>query len=207
MPRNTHKAHAKLILSALYLANGVLKLDTQYQLRLSTEAGSATAIPVYVVFGESLGDTEYSAAPAEIRCVLLNAALIPKLLESFHFKYDERGTQSIADPAVGLLALVLLHEVGHIFLRDGHTPGTNVDIAHLRSLAGLNRSSEVDADVFVGDRLRAARSVSERSDLAHHHDSRKTRYQEVQGALALQYLIDCKRQTNPGGLIKLAASR
>jgi hypothetical protein len=183
-------AHANLIQSALYLANGVLKLDTRYQLRLSTAVGSPTAIPVYVAFGKSLGDTEYSAAPAEIRCVLVNVALIPKLLESFHIKYDERGAQSVADPAVGLLALVLLHEVGHIFLRDGHTPGTNVDIAHLRTLAGRNRSSEVDADLFVGDRLRAARSIFEGSHLTHQHDLRETRYQEVQGAIALQILID-----------------
>ena len=116
----------------------------------------------------------------------MNVASLPKLFDQFHIRYNEQGLHNSADPAVDVLALVLLHEVGHIFLRDGHTLEDRGDLSKLRAVAGGARLKEVDPDIFVGYRFRAARSFLDDPHFAQRSESRAKLVERVKAALAVQ---------------------
>jgi len=137
----------------------LLGLDTNYKLTTDDMASSG-GIPVYLVNGTRLGVREYARKFDSERALLVNDDRIDQLIREFGISssspnitpYDYRRFSTTA------LALVLVHEVGHVWQSEhGSYTGTPlVSYEEILSAAGHTRSIEVEADKFVADRLKTA---------------------------------------------------
>src|SRR5580704_18114114 len=162
--------HRNLVVAACELANNVLSIDTSYQ--LSVTHSPSNAIPVYLVSGANLGPQDYSFVPGGERCVVVNADLIPKLVRSFGFAYDDSNELQDPHPAHGhfsrrednarkACAIILMHEIGHVWVHDhGRYKGTpSPTYDGIAARVEPNKLEELEADKFCADRLAAANKL------------------------------------------------
>jgi hypothetical protein len=165
-----------LVAAAIRRANLLLDLDTSYQLALKAEAADGR-IPVYLVTGDRLGQREYARKFDDERALLINDDRVRELLRNFGIELNqvqELGVEELArsrevktSSAVSALALVLLHEVGHIWQGEKrpYAGVTSASYEKILETAGALRSVELDADKFVADRLKiSARWIDDAHD-------------------------------------------
>jgi hypothetical protein len=159
------KLHRELLVASIHLANTLLGLDTKYQLAPSDDSAEGR-IPVYLVAGDNLGEREYAFSIQGEHCIVINADRISQLVRRFGSEYDDRTVVERHPPygvyppqqdyARKVLAIVLMHEVGHLWQENhgSYSGSPSVSYAEIMSTSGETRSIELAADKFCADRLR-----------------------------------------------------
>ena len=148
----------ELLEPAVATANTLLRLKTSYVLS-NPNAPTGSGIAVLLVSGETLGEREFAFVLPEIRAIVVNASGIPALARTFGVPtklVDRNGMTSDEKRTVSsLLALALLHEVGHIQQLDERriVPHEPVELSKVTALASSSRNRELNADYFAGHLL------------------------------------------------------
>jgi hypothetical protein len=119
---------------------------------------NAQIIYVYIVDDASLGRVENIFVPDKERCIFVSAKSLDRLFESF-FITGPRALQQLSSFEKSLVvALILLHELGHLHFNDGGSYGPparlNLDEMSRPSRDIANR--EVRADRFATEILEQA---------------------------------------------------
>ena len=188
--------HRNLVAASVELTNNLLSLDTSY--RLALDPAPAGSVPVFLVSGAGLDADTTAFVPGGERCVVINTDLIARVVRRFGFAYDDahelddphpqfRIFPEADDRARKVLALVLMHEVGHIWVSDhGHYTGTHVAaFDKIMAAAGRKKLEELEADRYCADRLRVAHELA-------------LRFEEKDGAQKLvQAIIARVKAENP----------
>ena len=160
--------HRNLVAASVELTNNLLSLDTSY--RLALDPAPAGSVPVFLVSGAGLDADTTAFVPGGERCVVINTDLIARVVRRFGFAYDDAHELNDPHPQFGIfpeaddrarkvLALVLMHEVGHIWVSDhGHYTGTHVAAFDeiMAAAGGGQKRVELEADKFCADRIRMA---------------------------------------------------
>ncbi len=138
------------------MAAAVLGADSSATLVKGWEARASrhgSDVPVYIVRHGSLAESDLVFVPPGERCIFVSDAVIDELPDLF--LEGEIGME--VDPE-RYLALILLHEVGHIQL--GHESGSFNDPDPFDSLLNLHETDQKDreiaADRFAVDQILAA---------------------------------------------------
>lgn len=118
----------------------------------------ADEIPVYLIDASHLGRIETAFVPNGERCVFVNAGSLDRLFEDFFMMGKHvLGQHNSFDKAL-VLAVVLLHELGHLHFEDDGSYGPPAAFA----LEEIDRPSraiankEVRADRFASEMVNAA---------------------------------------------------
>jgi hypothetical protein len=107
------------------------------------------AIPVYVVDGAgNLGARETTFVPPDARCVFVNARALPALLDGFAVAEPSAWQRYSVRERAAAIAVVLLHEAGHIVANDGGSYGGIGGNRVVNPTAAAVRR-EVEADRFA----------------------------------------------------------
>jgi len=116
---------------------------------LTYEFAGYRQIPVNVVDGDGdLGRRETTFVPPDARCVFVNARALPTLLDGFGVVAPSAWQRYSTGERAAAIAVVLLHEAGHIVAGDGGSHGGIGDDRVVNpSTATVRR--EVAADRFA----------------------------------------------------------
>ena len=148
--------YRNVVLESIIICNNSLSPSVRYHLAPSWDSAAPIhdTIPVFLVHGDELRQGEICFVPDGLRAIVVCADSLDHLREIFAMDCDEC---SVFDDST-VLALVLLHEVGHIQAGD---PGCYWNRGPL-VLQGIENeidkpmNKELLADYFVGQQLRDA---------------------------------------------------
>jgi len=141
--------------AAIELANRVLSDDLDLRLIPAWgNAGACEDVPVFVIRREDLGASELVFVPEGTKMIFVRDDAVDVLPE----RMFDRGEDGLAVAQEAYLAIVLLHELGHI--HHGHS---GRDAAAVEIPTGLvnikdtiSKSKEYEADAFAADQIKAA---------------------------------------------------
>ena len=145
--------HERVVQQAIALTNAILPREGPVHLREASDERSSGA-EVFLVRGDALGATEYVFVPAGDRCVFVNDDRLDAALRLF----AGNPAGALAVPAEDALALMLLHECGHLAAGDAgsYTPPVALSVDDLTATVNVSKSRELGADAFAVDAIRAA---------------------------------------------------
>jgi len=145
--------HRALLARAITIVDSVVDDASARQLRPSW-SDKQSGIPVYLVGGEMLGATEYAFVPSDNTCIFVNDDRVDAALALF----AGNPVGALAVRPEDALALMLLHESGHIANGDAgsYTPSVRVSLDELTATLNDSKSRELRADAFAIDAIRAA---------------------------------------------------
>ncbi len=143
-----------LVEQAIKLANAVLQ--DRVPVRLSAAWGdeeSSGSVPVYLIASSNVGSNDKVWIPDGEHFVLVNQ---PALIEFL-------GGLTKRDNFPAVLAVILLHEVGHLVdpaagTKTGRSTG---DAGASKSASDASKDRELAADRFAADQLKAATKIGE----------------------------------------------
>lgn len=117
-------------------------------------------VPVYVVSqGKQLDPAEIALVPSKTRCIFVNQPGFRQWVQEMRPGLFGDGVLAVSDQAV--MAVILLHEIGHIHLNHGgsYREFTPIDSPNLSSVnleENRFKSSEFEADAFAARQIREA---------------------------------------------------
>lgn len=164
-------SEAQLLNDAISEANAVLEAKTHQPLiTTSWQEGDdpTTQLRLYTVSSKNLTPSSQDMlfVLEECKCLILQFAMWTKWLdaiERFPYEGGIRESGDLDDPKI--LALLLLHEAGHIY--HGHTGRSSADSNGPFSLpeeGSKSKQQELEADRFVADALLVAAADTENFD-------------------------------------------
>lgn len=144
--------HQIVLARAIETANTIL--GSRATVRLRTMNDSAAGATVYLVRGPQLGRTEYCFVPKGEHCVFVNDARFADAMRLF----SGHAGSDLAVPPEHLLALMLLHEAGHLRYGDdgSDSPSAALAIDDLTTTMNVARSHELRADAYAIGAIREA---------------------------------------------------
>lgn len=145
------------------VGKGRVRMDRN-EANFSCTFTNASPIPVYIIADSRLGAQENMFVPEGEKCVFVNATSLKTIFKEFGLSSEYfRGHYSSSYQKSGVLASMLLHEVGHICHGDSGSytePQTikSVDLSTggLPSAPSSALNREVLADKFATDQIRQA---------------------------------------------------
>lgn len=148
---HTGTEHRVALEQAVAIANTVLGPGAE---PLRTREDEKRGAMVYLVRGGQLGDTEYCFVPEGEHCVFVNDAAFGGAMKLFA---GHAGSE-LAVPPEHLLALMLLHEAGHLAHHDAgsYTPPAKLSLDDLTATMNVSKSQELRADAYAIAAIRAA---------------------------------------------------
>ncbi|MFO0617235.1 MAG: hypothetical protein U0414_31855 [Polyangiaceae bacterium] len=143
--------HAELV-KAAELVNALLSPDMELQ--LSDEVGHPGAVPIIVARGGGLTDKEVMFVPEEGERIVVSADAVNRFVRSLSGTGDAGMDVDMSE----VLALLLLHEAGHIRdERDHRRPsGSGLTEQDLLAPWETTTHAELRADKFAAGRIGAA---------------------------------------------------
>jgi hypothetical protein len=144
--------HRVLLGKAVLIAQSILQSKNLVGLKVWDNR--STGYPVFLVRGDGLGTDEYVFVPEGERCVFVNDDRVDAALLLF----TGNGAGDLAVPAEDALALMLLHEAGHLAAGDtsSYREPVSSTVEELTDTLNVSKNHELRADVFAVDALRAA---------------------------------------------------
>lgn len=126
---------------------------------------NAKEIPVYIVDGARLGRVENVFVPEGERCIFVTGRSLDRMFESM-FLIGENALQhhTAYDKSLAL-ALILLHELGHIKFGDGgsYGPPARLDLDELNRPSHMIENRELRADRFAFELVEQAWDSGEKT--------------------------------------------
>ncbi|HEY4641740.1 MAG TPA: hypothetical protein VII75_10380 [Thermoanaerobaculia bacterium] len=144
--------HRAVLQRAIAITNTILGPSAVVTLRATDrERRGAT---VYLVRGAQLGDTEYCFVPQGESCVFVNDAAFDGAMHLF----SGHAGSELSVPPEQLLALMLLHETGHLANHDGgsYTPPSRLALDDVTATMNVDKSRELRADAHAIRAIREA---------------------------------------------------
>lgn len=119
---------------------------------------NSETLPVYLIDGESLGNVEVAFVPDGCRCVFVNAHSIDNLSKRLFLVGPDAFEQHNSFDKSLALALVLLHEMGHIRFGDtgSYAYSARLDLSEINKPSQAISNPEVRADAFASEVVRLA---------------------------------------------------
>ncbi len=120
----------------------------------------ARPIPVYLIDDDKLGELENIFVPDGAKCVFINVRSIRRLWDSFGMKrYENSDSQPSRIHSVSL-AVMLLHEMGHLFYGDSgsYSASSSFSAEQLNQPSQIIQNKEIRADKFATEQIIKARS-------------------------------------------------
>jgi hypothetical protein len=138
--------HQAVVARAVEIANTILGPRAAVRLR-TIEAEAEAGATVYLVRGPQLGRTEYCFVPEGESCVFVNDARFDDALRLF----AGHAGSDFSVPPEHLLALMLLHEAGHLAYHDAgsYTPPAKLGIEGVTATMSVSKSREIRADAYA----------------------------------------------------------
>lgn len=155
-PYEETNLYRPLVERAIRLANQVLDPNLGIQLQPQKNLAShPAAIPVYLVRSDTLGlgSNEIANSPGE-GCILINADAIRRYTNQLK-GYGNASLDLRLDES---LALILLHETGHVHYRDDDTrsAGGYISLQIIDQLSSRTQNKELRADFFATSQIHKA---------------------------------------------------
>jgi hypothetical protein len=139
---------------AVALVNAVRNPTLGLPLTPGWRAAQPAAIPVYLVAGPGIGNQEIAFVPRGQRLIFVSDRGLARLKSRF----DGYGSAGFSYQLHEPLALVLLHETGHLYHGDRHQNrgGAPFSLADLQKPSSQVQDPEVRADLFAVSQIRNA---------------------------------------------------
>jgi hypothetical protein len=156
-------ADRPLIEQAVALANAVVAPGAGIRLVPSWRpAGPTGAIPIYLVKEGAIGSSEIAFVPTHERAIFITDSGL-RLIRTKLSGYKQVGLELHWEEA---FALVLLHELGHIYYKDNEYEAATVafSLDDLSSPPSMVKNREIRADMFAVAQIRNAMAPKSPAD-------------------------------------------
>jgi hypothetical protein len=116
---------------------------------------NSRVVPVYIIDQAMLGRVENVFVPEGERCIFVNAQNLDRLFAGFYVAGSEALQQHGSFDKSLVVALVLLHELGHIWFGDNgsYGPPAHLELDELMKPSGSIANKEIRADRFASELL------------------------------------------------------
>lgn len=151
--------HRALVDSAIDMTNQILRDSVDVRLisswREPTQS-QAKFVPVYLLQEYGLAKSDVVFVPDNERCIFINEKGMLEFLRSY--------TDELSGFSVNLskfLAIILLHEVGHLHFGDtgSYTGVGDVTVSGLNRVDNFGKDAELRADLFAAEQIREAGNI------------------------------------------------